>query len=117
MAAEVSAAGSVGLAGSGFGRANGSRGGESPSAETPGGLTPAELARIGSLKARDQAVRGQIEGEAQRIGGQASFQLEIGPDGRSYATGGRVVGGDPDKRRTESAAPPLRGRLVDLSAD
>ncbi len=126
MAAEIAAAGSVGRAGPGFGRAIGGRDADSPRG-SPGGLTPDELARIGALKSRDQAVRGQIEGEAARIGGQASFQITLGPDGRSYAVGGRVVGGDPDRARPDSArpasaqadpaAPPLRGRLVDLSAD
>ncbi len=102
----------------------------------PGQLSEDERRQVRSLQARDREVRAheaahQAAGGA--LAGAASFTLQKGPDGRSYAVGGEVpinagpIAGDPDatiaKLRTVKRAalapaePSSADRRIASSAD
>lgn len=78
---------------------------ESASETGPDGLSADERQLVEQLRARDREVRNHEEAHA-RVGGQyagaPSYDLQAGPDGRSYAIGGSVpidvspVRGDPE---------------------
>lgn len=61
--------------------------------DTPGEMTPEEQERVQELKARDREVRAHEQAHKAvggRYAGAISYELERGPDGRSYAVGGEV---------------------------
>lgn len=66
----------------------------SASADEQSGLTAEELKQLSQLKSRDREVRSHEQAHLSVAGqyarGGASFTLEKGPDGNSYAVGGEV---------------------------
>jgi hypothetical protein len=63
-------------------------------AQQPGELTEEEQARVRELQQRDREVRAHEQAHKAAAGdlaaGGPTFELERGPDGRSYAVGGEV---------------------------